>query len=82
MAVSDLGQTLEISHVGIRVAKSFGEKRFRVLPDRRLYLVKIRGIDKSRGHAVSRESVPQKIISAAIDVLGGNDMVSLLRQIL
>lgn len=82
VSVSDFGQLVDISYIGIRIAEGLGKQGLRFGFYRSLDFGRIVNVDKSRGYASCRECVGKKVGGSAVEVVGGDNMVTVLSNIL
>ena len=76
MSVSNLRDALDVHDLTVRVAERLDIESFRVLFDCILKIGKNKRIHEGRLDAVIDQSVGEKVVGAAVDVLCGNDMIS------
>ena len=74
--VGDFGDGFEVRQVGVRVAEGLEVDELGVLLDGVLELLRVLGGDEGGGDAVARQGVAQQVEGAAVDVLGGDDMIA------
>ena len=75
-----LRERLEIGHVELGIADGLRIDRPRPVRDRLLEFLGLRGVDELYRASQLRESVVQKLVSAAVEVVCGDDLVPHLRD--
>ena len=76
MLVGDCGDGLEVGQVGVWIAEGLEVDELGVLLDGVLEVLRNLRIDESGGDAVARQRVLEQVEGAAVDVLGGDDVVT------
>ncbi len=74
--VRDPGQRLDVGHVKLGIAESLGVYGFGFLADRLSQAVEIVGIDEADIDAQLGQRVVEKVVGAAVERGGGNDLVA------
>lgn len=81
VAVRDLGDRLEVREVGVRIAEGLEIHELGVVLDRVFEGLRVVHINEGRGDAVVFQGVAQQVVGAAVDVLGGHDVITALRDV-
>ena len=76
MLVGDFGDCLEVRQISVRVAEGLEVDELGILLDGVLELLRVLGGDEGGGDAVTRQGVAQQVEGTAVDVLGGDDVVT------
>ena len=74
--VRDVGDGLDVGQVGVGVAEGLDVDELRVVLDGILEVLRVARLHEGGGHAIARERVAQQVEGAAVDVLGGHDVVA------
>ena len=82
MCMSDLGNSLDIYYIRVRISKSLDVNCLGVLLDRILYFLKIEYINECCCDSVCRKCMFKKVCCSTVDVLGCYNVISLLCKVL
>ena len=82
MCMSDLGNSLDIYYIRVRISKSLYVNCFGIFLDGSLYFIQIKNIYKGGLYAVCRKSMLQQVEGSAVNIFCRYDMVTALCQVL
>ena len=82
VTVSNFGNAFDVEHVRVGVAESFAVNHLCIRFDGCLYCFQIREVNNSVLNTLSRKCVRDKVVSATVKIVGCNDMVAVLENIL
>ena len=82
MSMRNLCQSFNIYHIGVWISKRFYKYCLCILLNRLLHFLIVKRVNKSCTDSIRRQCMCKKIVGSTINILCGNDMVSILCKIL